>query len=62
MSADAVWLGLRTLVLDLHDRRAEVTAALSLSFVRVRALRMVAEQPLPLTAFPGAATPGRIGT
>jgi DNA-binding MarR family transcriptional regulator len=48
MSADAVWLGLRTLVLDRHDRRAAVTAALGLSFVRVKALRMVADQPLTM--------------
>ena len=48
MSADSVWLGLRTLVLDRHDRRAAVTAALGLSFVRVKALRMVADQPLTM--------------
>jgi DNA-binding MarR family transcriptional regulator len=48
MSADSVWLRLRTLVLDRHDRRAQVTAALGLSFVRVKALRMVADQPLTL--------------
>lgn len=48
MSADSVWLGLRTLVLDRHDRRAQVTATLGLSFVRVKALRMVADQPLTM--------------
>ena len=50
MTADAaeVWQGLRTLVLDRHDVRAAVCAALGMSFVRVKALRMVAAGPLPL--------------
>ena len=50
MTADAaeIWQGLLTLVLDRHDVKAAACAALGLSFVRVRALRLVAAGPLPL--------------
>jgi DNA-binding MarR family transcriptional regulator len=52
MTGDAarVWHGLRTLVLDRHDAKAEVCAELQLSFVRVKALRLVAGGALPLRA------------
>jgi len=41
--ADArVWNGLRALVHDRYDRRKEVSEALGMSFIRVRALRRLA--------------------
>jgi DNA-binding MarR family transcriptional regulator len=50
MTADAahVWQGFRTLVLDRHDAKAEVCAQLQMSFVRVKALRLVAGGSMPL--------------
>jgi DNA-binding MarR family transcriptional regulator len=46
--AAAVWQGFRTLVLDRHDAKAAVCAELQMSFVRVKALRLVAGTALPL--------------
>jgi DNA-binding MarR family transcriptional regulator len=50
MTSDAaqIWQGIRTLVLDRHDAKAEVCAELQMSFVRVKALRLVATGALPL--------------
>jgi DNA-binding MarR family transcriptional regulator len=48
--AARVWQGLRTLVLDRHDTRAAVCAALGMSFVRVKALRLAASGPITLRA------------
>jgi DNA-binding MarR family transcriptional regulator len=39
--AARTWSGMRTLVLDLHDRRKAVSAALGISFIRAKALRML---------------------
>jgi DNA-binding MarR family transcriptional regulator len=39
--AARTWSGMRTLVLDLHDRRKAVSAALGMSFIRAKALRML---------------------
>ena len=47
-SATRVWAGLRTLVLDLHDRRKEVSTALDLSFFKVKVLRRLVAQPLTM--------------
>jgi DNA-binding MarR family transcriptional regulator len=47
-TAARVWRGMRTLVLDLHDRRKEVCDALGLSFVRAKALRSLAVGPLTM--------------
>jgi DNA-binding MarR family transcriptional regulator len=47
-AAARVWQGLRTLVLDRHDAKAAACAELGMSFVRVRALRLVAAGPLAL--------------
>ncbi|MDI5968034.1 MarR family transcriptional regulator [Streptomyces sp. SL13] len=44
------WRGLRTLLLERHDRRKEVADALGMSFNRVKALRRVAAEPLTLRA------------
>jgi DNA-binding MarR family transcriptional regulator len=40
--AARVWQGMRTLVLEQHDRRKEVCEALDMSFIRVKALRRLA--------------------
>ncbi|HEX3782524.1 MAG TPA: MarR family transcriptional regulator [Pseudonocardiaceae bacterium] len=42
------WSGLRTLVLDLHDRRKEVSVALEMGFIRAKALMKVAAAPSKL--------------
>ena len=46
--AAQAWRGLRTLVLEQHDRRKEVSSALGMSFVRVKALRWIAGAPLTM--------------
>ncbi|HWE90796.1 MAG TPA: MarR family transcriptional regulator [Pseudonocardiaceae bacterium] len=46
--AASAWSGLRTLVLDLHDRRKEVSAALDMSFIRAKALRKLSSGPLTM--------------
>ncbi|MCW0215633.1 MAG: MarR family transcriptional regulator [Pseudonocardia sp.] len=40
---------MRTLVLDQHDRRREAAETVGLSFVRIKALRHVAETPSTLS-------------
>ncbi|MYS82670.1 MarR family winged helix-turn-helix transcriptional regulator [Embleya scabrispora] len=47
-AAGRVWTGMRTLVLERHDRRRQVTEATGLSFVRVKALRRIAAGPLSM--------------
>jgi DNA-binding MarR family transcriptional regulator len=47
--ARRAWRAMSDLVLD-HDRKAAVSAALGLSFARVRALKRLAAQPLTLRA------------
>ena len=51
--AEEVWRLMRALVLD-NDRRADVCAALGLSFGRIRALRRIAEGPLSMGALAAA--------
>jgi DNA-binding MarR family transcriptional regulator len=46
--ATRTWDGLRTLVLETGERRREVSDALGMSFVRVKALRHLAWSPLTL--------------
>ncbi|MFD0665246.1 MarR family winged helix-turn-helix transcriptional regulator [Thermocatellispora tengchongensis] len=43
--AERVWRGLRSLVLERHERRREVCDALGMSFIRVKALRSLAASP-----------------
>jgi DNA-binding MarR family transcriptional regulator len=45
VTATRVWNGMRTLVLDLHDKRNEVCEALGMSFIRAKALRRLALGP-----------------
>lgn len=47
-SAERVWVAMRTLVLEVSDRRAAAAAALGMSFVRVRALRRLARSPMTM--------------
>lgn len=49
-AGEQAWKGLRTLVLERHDRRKEAVEALGMSFNRVKALRRVAAEPLTLRA------------
>jgi DNA-binding MarR family transcriptional regulator len=46
--AGRTWTRLRTLVLDLHDRRKEVSVALEMGFIRAKALGKVAANPCKL--------------
>jgi len=46
--AGRTWSRLRTLVLDLHDRRKEVSVALEMGFIRAKALMKVAASPCKL--------------
>lgn len=47
-AAERIWVGLRALVLEQHDRRREVCAALGMSFIKIKALRRVAKGPLTM--------------
>jgi DNA-binding MarR family transcriptional regulator len=47
-AAARAWRGMRMLVLEQHDRRKEVSDALDMSFVRVKALRRIADAPLTM--------------
>ena len=46
--AGRVWLGMRQLVLERYDRRRAVCAALGMSFIRVKALRMLSDGPVTM--------------
>jgi DNA-binding MarR family transcriptional regulator len=51
MSADVaarIWSGLRSLVLERHDRRRQVCDALDMSFIRVKALRAMVAGPMTM--------------
>lgn len=54
-AAGEAWRLLRALVLN-HERRQEVSAALGLSFNRVRALRALAAEPLTMGQLAGVLT------
>ena len=47
-TAGRIWHVMRTLVLDLDDRRREVCDALGMSFVRIRALRRLAVRSMTM--------------
>lgn len=47
-TARTVWRQLREFVLEGHERRREVTEETGLSFVRVKALRKIAREPMTL--------------
>lgn len=46
--ARSAWQAMRTLVMDRNDRRAEVSARLGMSFIRIKALRHLAQRPMPM--------------
>jgi DNA-binding MarR family transcriptional regulator len=46
--ATSAWRSMRTLVLDLHDRRFAVSDAIGMSYLRAKALRMLLPGPLPM--------------
>ncbi len=46
--ATSAWQSMRTLVLDLHDRRAAVAEAIGMSYLRAKALRLLLPGPLPM--------------
>ncbi|MGX7677455.1 MarR family winged helix-turn-helix transcriptional regulator [Jatrophihabitans sp. DSM 45814] len=46
--AESAWLAARSLVLDLYDRRAEVTEALGMSFIRAKALLKLTGGPMTM--------------
>jgi DNA-binding MarR family transcriptional regulator len=46
--ARSAWQAMRTLVLDRNDRRAEVSARLGMSFIRIKALRHLAQNPMTM--------------
>jgi DNA-binding MarR family transcriptional regulator len=48
--ATRVWTGLRHVLFDLDDRKREVSQALDMSFVRARALRRLAAEPMSMRA------------
>jgi DNA-binding MarR family transcriptional regulator len=43
--AKRVWTGLRSMLFDLEDRRREVSQALDMSYVRVKALHRLSQSP-----------------
>jgi len=47
-TAARAWQAMRSLVLEKHDRRAEVCQALDMSFIKVKALRRLAQGPLTM--------------
>jgi DNA-binding MarR family transcriptional regulator len=51
--AAQAWTAMRTLVLELHDRRAAVSEALNLSFIRVKALTRLGAGPLTMRELAG---------
>jgi DNA-binding MarR family transcriptional regulator len=46
--ATSAWQAMRSLVLDLHDRRAAVSDATGISYMRAKALRRLAGGPMPM--------------
>lgn len=46
--ATRAWRSMRSLVLDLHDRRVAVSDAVGMSYLRAKALRLLTAGPLPM--------------
>jgi DNA-binding MarR family transcriptional regulator len=46
--ATSAWQSMRSLVLDLHDRRVAVSNAIGMSYLRAKALRQLMRGPLPM--------------
>lgn len=48
VTAQRIWAGMRTLVLDVENRRREVAEAAGMSFIRSKALRKLLEGPVTM--------------
>jgi DNA-binding MarR family transcriptional regulator len=46
--ATSAWQAMRSLVLDLHDRRVAVSDATGISYMRAKALRRLTHGPMPM--------------
>jgi DNA-binding MarR family transcriptional regulator len=46
--ATSAWQSMRSLVLDLHDRRVAVSEAIGMSYLRAKALQRLMPGPLPM--------------
>jgi DNA-binding MarR family transcriptional regulator len=46
--ATSAWQSMRSLVLDLHDRRVAVSDAIGMSYLRAKALSRLVRGPLPM--------------
>lgn len=46
--ARRAWQAMRTLVLDRHDRRAEISARLGMSYIRIKMVNLLAQGPLTM--------------
>jgi DNA-binding MarR family transcriptional regulator len=46
--ATSAWQAMRSLVLDLHDRRVAVSEATGISYMRAKALRRLTRGPMPM--------------
>jgi DNA-binding MarR family transcriptional regulator len=46
--ATSAWRSMRTLVLDLHDRRVAVSDAIGMSYLRAKALHLLVRGPLAM--------------
>lgn len=51
--AEHAWRAMRTLLLDLHDRRGEVSQALDMSYIRAKALLQLSAGPLTMRELAG---------
>jgi DNA-binding MarR family transcriptional regulator len=51
--AISAWQAMRTIVLELNDRRPEVAATLGMSFVRIKALRRLTRGPMTMRELAG---------
>jgi DNA-binding MarR family transcriptional regulator len=47
-AATSAWKSMRSLVLDLHDRRGAVSETIGMSYLRAKALRQLTSGPLPM--------------
>jgi DNA-binding MarR family transcriptional regulator len=51
--ARRAWQAMRTLVLDRHDRRAEISARLGISYMRIKVVNLLAQGPLAMKELAG---------
>jgi len=51
--ARRAWQAMRTLVLDRHDRRAEISAQFGMSYIRIKTVNLLAQGPLTMKDLAG---------